>query len=80
MLQNLDRYKKDLDSLLTKGAQLHIAMQRECFPEETEGTVKKQFGDKAKDILKALPSFGETYQSWYSEAKVLIRQLLPDRL
>src|SRR5262249_50608556 len=26
------------------------------------------------------PSFEEAYQPWYSEAKVLIKQLLPDRL
>ncbi len=80
MLPNLDRYKTDLDSLLAKGDQLHLAMQRECFPEEIERAVKKQFGDKAKDILKALPSFAEAYQPWYSEAKVLVRHLLPDRL
>lgn len=30
--------------------------------------------------MKALPSFNEEYQTWYSEAKVLIKQLLPDRL
>lgn len=29
--------------------------------------------------LKSYPSFSETYQSWYSEAKVVISQLLPDR-
>ena len=80
MLPNIDSYKKDLDSLLAKGEQLHIAMQRECFPKEIESAFKKQFGDKAKGILKALPSFKEAYQSWYSEAKVLIKQLLPDRL
>jgi len=80
MLPNLDRYKKDLDSLLAKGDQLHLAMQRECLPEEFERVAKKQLGDEAKDILKALPSFAETYQSWYSEAKLLVKQLLPDRL
>jgi hypothetical protein len=31
-------------------------------------------------MLKALPLFTDDYQSWYSEAKVLIGQLLPDRL
>ncbi|MDP2983001.1 MAG: hypothetical protein Q8O92_06715 [Candidatus Latescibacter sp.] len=80
MLPNIDRYKKDIDSLLAMGEQLHLAMQRECFPEGLESAVKKNFGDKAKDILKGLPSFTETYQSWYSEAKVLVRQMLPDRL
>ena len=80
MLPNLDRYEKDLNSLLTKGEQLHLAIQRECFPEELERALEKQFGDKAKDIIKALPSFENTYQSWYSEAKAVVRQLLPDRL
>jgi hypothetical protein len=32
------------------------------------------------DTIKALPSFPEAYQPWYSEAKMLILQLLPDRL
>jgi hypothetical protein len=80
MLPNLDSYKKDLDSLLFKGEQLHLAMQQECFPKEMESAHKKQFGAKAKDIIKALPSFAEAYQSWYSEARVLVKQLLPDRL
>lgn len=78
MPPNLDRYKKDLDSLLAKGNKLLLALQVECFPEQVERAFKST--EKAKEILKALPSFAETYQPWYSEAKVLIRQLLPDRL
>lgn len=80
MLTNLDRYKKDLDALLAKGNSLSLAMQFECFPDELNATLKKEYGEKAKEILKALPSFSEDYQTWYSEALVLIRQLLPDRL
>jgi hypothetical protein len=80
MLPNVDRYKDNLSSLITRGERLHYAMQREYAPEEFERIVKKQLGDKAKDFLKTLPSFSEKYQSWYSEAKVLIKQLLPDRL
>jgi hypothetical protein len=79
MLPNLDRYKKDLDSLLTRGDELHLAMQAECFPEQIERALKENT-DKMKEALKALPRFIEAYQPWYSEAKVLIRQLLPDRL
>jgi hypothetical protein len=80
MTSNLDRYKKDLDSLLIKGNMLHLAMQAECFPEQFEHELKREFGDKAKETLEALPSFKEAYQPWYSETMVLIRQLLPDRL
>ncbi len=77
---NFDRFKKDLGALLEKGAQLQNAIQAETHPREFEIAVKKQLGEKAQEFLKALPSFTTTYQSWYSEAKVLIKQLLPDRL
>jgi hypothetical protein len=80
MLTNLDRYKKDLESLIAKGERLHIAMQAECFPEQVELAFKEKYNKEAKALLKALPSLAEAYQPWYSEAKVLIKQLLPDRL
>jgi len=80
MPSNLDRHKRDLASLIAQGEQLHLAMQAECVPEAFERELKKVHGDKAKDILKALPRFNEGYQRWYTEAKVLVRQLLPDRL
>ena len=80
---NLDRFKKDLDTLIAKGEQLEMAIQAETFPSEFADAVKKhkkQLGDEAKGILAALPSFTNGYQPWYSEAKALIKQLLPDRL
>lgn len=80
MAPNFDRYKKDLESLLAKGQLLHLAIQYECFPDEFKLTFKEQVADKNTDFLKNLPSFAADYQSWYSEAKVLVRQLLPDRL
>lgn len=80
MPSNLDRYKKDLDALVTRGEQLHLAIQAECLPDQFQAMLKKEFGDKAKDIRAALPSFADDYQGWYSEGKTLIKQLLPDRL
>ena len=80
MPSNLERYKADLDRLIAKGDQLRLAMQRDCFPEEFKRSLKERLGKKAEEILKYLPSFSKEYQSWYSEAKVLIKQLLPDRL
>jgi hypothetical protein len=44
MLPNLERYKSDLDSLLARGAALHMAMRRECFPEQFE-KLKKRVGN-----------------------------------
>lgn len=80
MPSNLDRYKNDLDKLIARGEHLHLALQADCFPEEFAKAFKKQHGAKASAIAQALPDFGQEYQTWYSEAKVLIRQLLPDRL
>jgi hypothetical protein len=79
MSSNLDRYKKDLDALVDKGENLSLAMQAECFPKDFERELKDG-DDRVKKLLKSLPSFREAYQSWYSEAKVVIVQLLPDRL
>ena len=76
----MDRYEKDLDALVNKGDLLHNAMLQELSPEEFTRLVKKKHGDKADRIIQALPSFKDEYQPWYSEAKSLIRQLLPDRL
>jgi hypothetical protein len=80
---NLDRFKKDLDSLITKGEHLLNAIQAESYPREFQSALKKEFGndgERVKKFLATLPSFAVDYQPWYSEAKMLIKQLLPDRL
>lgn len=79
MISNLERYKKDLNTLINKGNELLLAIQLECYPEQVK-ELKKQLGKEREDVLKNLPSFSETYQSWYSEAEILIKQLLPERL
>ncbi len=80
MISNLDRYKKDVEDLINRGGMLLNAIQFECYPKEFEAQLKKTALGKLKDLLAQVPSFKEDYQSWYSEAKVLIKQLLPDRL
>ena len=80
MASNLDRYKSDLAKLMAQGEQLHLALQAECLPDEFAKALEKQHGAKAAGIAKSLPDFNQGYQTWYSEAKALIRQLLPDRL
>ena len=77
---NVERYKKDLDALIRKGIELNYAMQQECHPQEMARAVEESLGDKADVAIRAFPSFKEEYQPWYSEAKALVRQLLPDRL
>lgn len=79
-MQNLEKYKDDLDLLLRSGNQLMNAMRYESTKEEFVRIVKKQLGDKAKGFLESLPTFSDEYQIWYSEAKAIVRQLLPDRI
>lgn len=80
MPSNLDSYRKDRGSLVAAGKKSHLAIQAECFPEKVRGILRKEYGAKAASILKGIPAFADAYQPWYSEARALIRQLLPDRL
>jgi hypothetical protein len=81
MPSNLDRFKKDLDALITLGGQLTIAMRLHI---DDDGTYKKQIEkhlkEKAAAYLKDLPNFPTIYQRWYSESVVLLKQILPDRV
>ena len=76
MTTNLDSFKDDLKKLILAGDFLHMAIQYECYPDQFE----EQLGDKLEEYVKKLPNFSTDYQAWYSEAKALIKQLLPDRL
>ena len=76
MQANLEKFKKDLKALSKRGELLLLAMQYDCHPE----AVEKAYGKDFADLKKVLPKFGTDYQSWYSESKALIKQLLPDRL
>lgn len=80
MVTNLEKYKKDLAALIDLGGHLHNAIQCECYPAEFKEAIAKELKGEAKDVLGKLPSFSVSYQAWYSEAKAVIRQVLPDRL
>ena len=80
MATNLERYQKDLDSLIALGDQLAWSIEVACDPERFEAAFKKSKDGKLKEFIATLPKFNTDYQRWYSEAKALIRQLLPDRL
>ena len=80
MSKNIDRFKADLNKLIVKGNKLQESMDLNCFPVEMKAELQKQHGKKAPEYIKELPSFKHEYQSWYSEAIALVRQLLPDRL
>jgi hypothetical protein len=84
MTSNLDRFKRDLGSLIEQGRILDFAMLKESDSKEFDRDLKKalkagEISDETKETLKRLPSFRNEYQSWFSESKALIQQLLPER-
>ncbi len=78
MSYSIEKYKKDIEQLIQRGDSLYYAMLFECKPDEMRESYKsnKEF-EEAKN---SLPDFREEYQAWYSEAKVIVKYLLPDRL
>lgn len=79
-MTNLSRYETDLKRLITNGDRLFNAIQYEQHKDEVVKQVNQVLGDKAADYLNKLPKFSTDYQQWYSEAKAVVRQLIPDRL
>lgn len=81
-MRNIDKYKSDLKTLLEKGNLLDTAIKYECYPENIEKQIKTAIKDakKVKEYIGKIPHFKSEYQIWYSEALILIKQLLPDRL
>jgi len=79
---NLEKYKLDLKRLIDDGDQLLMAVQAEFLPDDFKDELKRVLKDpkKISEYLKKLPSFRGGYQIWYSEALILLKQLLPDRL
>lgn len=71
MPTNLDRYRKDLDSLRERGKKLLVAMLVESKHPQSK--------DLNEEDKKDLPDFRARYQAWYSEALQAVVQLLPER-
>jgi len=66
--------KKQLKNLMVRGDMLYYAMAdaQDKLPDNFKADLKKH-------DLK-LPNFEEEYDSWYSEALAVVKQLIPDRL
>ncbi len=74
MESNIDVMKKELVALRKRGRHLYLAMIDDVsgLPDDLKKDLKEQ---KIK-----LPQFNRDYDSWYSEALAVIKQLLPDRV
>ena len=82
MISNIEKYKGDLEQLISNGHDLLNAMQFECHPKEFVDELAKVLKDNSaiKDFTKNLPSCRAEYQSWYSEALAVVKLLLPHRI
>ena len=80
MNTNISKYKSDYNKLVELGNILYNSIQYACYPEKFQDAVKKLYKEEYLDYLNSLPDFKSKYQTWYSESKILIKQLLPDRL
>lgn len=69
------KYKEDLNQLILFGVYLLHSMELSSPAECRSLSSEERAAPK-----RQLPSFVDDYQSWYSEALVIIKFLLPDRL
>ena len=76
MESNLSKYKDDLKRLIEKGSQLYYAMALEL----DLGDDKSKKALKAITKEKELPYFKGEYETWYTEALQVVKQIIPDRL
>ena len=74
MPSRVEQLKSEVKELVRRGDLLYYALadDLEKLPEE----FKKQLTDNKID----LPNFDLEYESWYSEALRLVKQIVPDRL
>jgi hypothetical protein len=80
MTSNLEKYNADLKALISRGERLYFAMVHKFLPDKFEKQWKAACGNEGfNKFVSDLPDVNRGYQSWYSEAKSLIRQLLPER-
>lgn len=83
MSESTNKYTSELDALIVEGRQLLRALEYDCHKDEMTNFYMKKFNNdknKANEYIKSLPMFTENYQSWYSKALAVVKQILPDRV
>ena len=79
-MNNLEQYKKELNRLVLNGEDLCNAIAYNYGGKAVKDKYKSLWGNDFEWLINQLPNFEYEYQSWYSEAKSIVRQILPDRL
>ncbi len=73
MATTVEEMKEELNDLIEKGVDLYFSML------DKERGLPDDFKQDLKEKGKTLPAFKQVYDSWYSEALAVIKQILPDR-
>ncbi|MBN1813607.1 MAG: hypothetical protein JXA14_17340, partial [Anaerolineae bacterium] len=78
MSTTLDRYREDLKRLIALGDKIHTDIQLRALVQEKikEDDLKKHIQELKSKVAGA---FEKNYQSWYTEACSVVRQLIHDR-
>lgn len=82
MISNIERFTSELDKLVIEGKRLLASLEYQINEKRTMLVYSKLFKSKEdlRDFFHELPHFNTQYQSWYSEALYLIKQIIPLRL
>ena len=78
-MSNKSKFEQDLDRLINSGEMLLLSINYECYGDHILEQNTESLSE-TESLLEKLPNFKEQYQSWYSEALALVKQVLPDRL
>jgi len=81
-ISNLEKYRKDLEALLTEATLVNFSLNLEAFGRSkfAETVLAKHSKEQSDTFMNKLKPFASAYQHWYSEALPLVRQLMPDRV
>lgn len=74
MTSRFDSLKQELDALVRQGQMLSVAMV------DSLGKMPKKSKAELDERGVKLPSFKQEYETWYSEALRVVKQVVPDRL
>ena len=74
MADKFDEIKKQLDKLIINGNRLYYAMADDL------GSLPEDFKKSLKEKKIDLPRFQTEYDIWYSEALLVVKQIIPERL
>ena len=73
-MNNLDKYKDDLDSLLKLGEKMQFDLTFRFV--EDQGDLGETINEAGKKLKGC---FERDYQRWYTESSVVVKQMIPDR-